>query len=114
MGRFDHMKDAANIALLVLAVMVASFTLLYVIRSPWERNRVGRIYAAKSIVLALVLAQISVSSWVSLDYPGRQPIRLVIYTLGALVYAPMLWALWREQQEDRRRKRQEATRHDVT
>ncbi|MBM4482229.1 hypothetical protein GS443_02590 [Rhodococcus hoagii] len=101
------MRDAANIALLVLAIMVASFTLLYVIRSPWERNRVGRIYAAKSIVLALVLAQISVSSWVSLDYPGRQPIRFAIYTLGAIVYAPMLWALWREQQSDRRRQRTE-------
>ncbi|MBM4489492.1 hypothetical protein GS935_20375 [Rhodococcus hoagii] len=113
MGRCSNVKDAANIALLVLAIMVAAFTLLYVIRSPWERNRVGRIYAAKSIVLALVLAQISVSSWVSLDYPGRQPIRLVIYTLGAIVYAPMLWALWREQQEDRRRHREEAKRDEV-
>lgn len=100
------MRDAANVALLVLAVMVVAFTLLYVIRSPWERNRVGRIYAAKSIVLALVLAQISVSSWVSLEYPGRQPIRLTIYTLGALVYVPMLWSLWREQQEDRRQHRE--------
>lgn len=100
------MKDAANIALLALAVMVAVFTLLYVTRSPWERNTVGRIYAAKSIVLSLVLMQITVSSWVSLDYPGRQPIRFAIYTLGAVVYVPMLWVLWREQQRDRRRVRE--------
>ncbi|NKS94604.1 hypothetical protein GS876_10250 [Rhodococcus hoagii] len=99
------MKDAANIALLALAVMVAVFTLLYITRSPWERNTVGRIYAAKSIVLALVLVQITVSSWVSLEYPGRQPIRFAIYTLGAVVYLPMLWVLWREQQRDRRNVR---------
>lgn len=106
------MKDAANVALLILSVMVGAFTALYVVRSPWERNRVGRIYAAKSIVLALVLAQITVSTWVSLEYPGRQPIRLVIYSLGAIVYVPMLWALWREQQEDRRRRRDQLEREE--
>lgn len=100
--------QAANIALLVLASMVTVFTLLYVVRSPWEKSKLGRIYFAKCAVLSLVLIQISASTWISLDYPGRQPIRLTIYALGAVVYVPMLWALWREQQRDRRRKREEA------
>lgn len=98
------MKDAANLALLSLSVLVTCFTLLYLIRSPWWRNRVGVIYAAKSTILSAVLIQITLSSLISTEYPGRQPIRLAIYTLGALAYLPMIWSLAREQTEDRRRR----------
>lgn len=98
------MKDAANLALLALSVLVTCFTLLYLVRSPWWRNRVGVIYAAKSTILSAVLIQITVSSLVSTEYSGRQPIRLAIYTLGALAYLPMIWSLAREQAEDRRRR----------
>ncbi|MFF1946895.1 hypothetical protein ACFVWF_32680 [Rhodococcus qingshengii] len=98
------MKDAANLALLSLSVLVTCFTLLYLVRSPWWRNRVGVIYAAKSTILSAVLIQITLSSLVSTEYPGRQPIRLAIYTLGALAYLPMIWSLAREQAEDRRRR----------
>lgn len=98
------MKDAANLALLALSVLVTCFTLLYLIRSPWWRNRVGVIYAAKSTILSAVLIQITLSSLISTEYPGRQPIRLAIYTLGALAYLPMIWSLAREQAEDRRRR----------
>lgn len=98
------MKDAANLALLALSVLVTCFTLLYLVRSPWWRNRVGVIYAAKSTILSAVLIQITLSSLVSTEYPGRQPIRLAIYTLGAIAYLPMIWSLAREQAEDRRRR----------
>ncbi|MGR6028949.1 putative phage holin [Rhodococcus erythropolis] len=97
------MKDAANLALLSLSVLVTCFTLLYLVRSPWWRNRVGVIYAAKSTILSAVLIQITLSSLISTEYPGRQPIRLAIYTLGALAYLPMIWSLAREQTQDRRR-----------
>lgn len=99
------MKDAANWSLFVLALMVSLFTLLYVFRSPWWRNTVGKIYLAKSIVLSLVLVQITVASLVSTEYPGRQYIRLGIYVLGALVYVPMIWSLVRQQNHDRRARR---------
>ncbi|MGF7124021.1 putative phage holin [Rhodococcus sp. BE178] len=106
------MTLAADIALLALAGMATVFTLLYVIRSPWEKSELGRIYLAKCAVLSLVLIQISAATWISMDFPGRQPIRLVIYALGAIVYVPMLCALWREQQRDRRRKRKEVAGHE--
>lgn len=91
----------ANLALLVLAALVNAFTLLYVVRSKWRSNRIGRIFLAKCAVLSLVLDQIVLSVWWDLQYPGRQHVRFAIYALGALVYIPMLISLWREQQRDR-------------
>lgn len=108
------MKDAANLALLSLSVLVTCFTLLYLVRSPWWRNRVGVIYAAKSTILSAVLIQITLSSLISTEYPGRQPIRLAIYTLGALAYLPMIWSLAREQTQDRRRWAAEEARKSET
>ena len=97
------MTFAANVALLVLAGLVNVFTLIYLFRSPWWRNHVGRIYAVKSVVLSAVLNQIVLPIWWDADYPGRQVIRLAIYALGALVYLPMIWSLVLEQQRDRRK-----------
>ncbi|WP_187328496.1 hypothetical protein [Rhodococcus sp. WS3] len=99
------MTLAANVALLALTVLVTTFTLIYIFRSPWRKNHVGKIYATKSVFLSLVLIQVSVSIWYSPDYFSRQPIRLAIYALGALVYVPMIWSLLREQQADRASRR---------
>lgn len=94
----------ANISLVLAAVFVTVFTVLYGLRSLWRANRIGKIFFTKSVVLAAVLWQIVLASWWDTEYPWRQQIRYVIYTLGALVYIPMLWSLWREQQRDRRRR----------
>ncbi len=91
----------ANVSLLAVAGLATTFTVLYLVRSKWWTNRIGKIYLAKSVVLSLVLMQIVLASWWATDYPGRQHIRFVIYSLGAIVYVPMLIALWREQQRDR-------------
>ena len=92
---------AANVSLVIVAVFVNVFTVLYWARSRWWANRIGKIYLAKSIVLSLFLTQIVVASWWDTDYPGRQHIRFAIYTLGAVVYLPMICSLWREQTRDR-------------
>ena len=92
---------AANISLLCIAVLVNTFTLFYFVRSPWWTNRIGRIYLAKCLVLSLVLDQIAVTLWWDMDYPYRQQIRFAIYTLGAIVYVPMLVSLLRLQRADR-------------
>lgn len=101
------MTLAANIALLALAGLVTMFTLIYLIRSPWRKNHVGKIYATKSLFLSAVLIQIAWSVWYSTDYFGRQQIRFAIYAVGALVYLPMIWSLVREQQRDRRKLNEE-------
>lgn len=98
------MTLAANVALLVLAILVNVFTLIYLVRSPWRSNHVGRIYAMKSAILSVVLIQITVAVWGSPDFIFRQQVRLAIYTLGALVYLPMICSLVREQQADRHRR----------
>lgn len=94
-------RFAANIALGIMALLVVSFTLLYVLRSHWQSNRIGLIYAVKCGALSMVLVQATVASWWNLDYPGRQQIRFMIYAVGALVYIPMIVSLVRQQQRDR-------------
>lgn len=101
------MTNAADWALLILAALVTCFSLTYTFRSPWWRNRIGKMYLVKSAILALVLMQNSLSVWVSTEYAGRQLFRVLVYTLGIVSYVVMLWALVREQNEDRRRKRAE-------
>lgn len=92
---------AANIALLAVAVLVSTFTVLYSVRSPWWNHRLGRIYWAKCVVLSAVLLQITLAIWWDLEYPGRQYVRFAIYGLGAVVYIPMLVSLLREQKRGR-------------
>ena len=94
-------RTLANISLLVMAALVVFFTLLYVLRSRWSSNKIGLIYAVKCCALSLVLVQATVASWWDLEYPFRQQIRFAIYTVGALVYIPMIVSLIREQQRDR-------------
>ncbi|MHA4848573.1 putative phage holin [Rhodococcus sp. MSC1_016] len=107
------MKNVADWTLLVFAGLVGCFALTYVTRSPWWRNRIGEIYLVKSVILSLVLVQISLATWVSTEYPGRQVVRLIVYTLGIISYVVMLWALVREQNEDRRRKRAELAKAEA-
>lgn len=97
----------ANLSLIFAAVFVTAFTLLYGLRSRPGSNRIGKIFFTKSVVLALVLWQIVLASWWDAEFPLRQQVRYIIYTLGAIVYIPMLISLWREQQRDRRQPRSE-------
>lgn len=101
------MKDLGDWALVSLTGIQVIFTLVYGFRSPWKTNRVGRVFLAKSVVLSIVLLQVSASVIWGVEYPFRVPIRTTIYWCGALAYVVMLVQLIREQQEDRARRRRE-------
>lgn len=107
------MKNAADWALLIFAILVFCFCLTYAFRSPWWTNRIGKIYLVKSGILSLVLIQITLATWLSTEYTGRQALRLFIYSLGIVSYLVLEWALIREQNEDRRRKREEREKRNV-
>ncbi|WP_267294167.1 DUF4231 domain-containing protein [Mycobacterium hackensackense] len=94
---------AANVCLGIAALLVSIFTLLYGFRSKWRTNRIGPIYLIKCVAMSAFLNQAAVAVWIDEDYPFRQMIRFVIYAATALVYVPMLVALWLAQQNDRRR-----------
>lgn len=98
-------RTMANLSLLSMAGLVVGFTLLYILRSRWNSNKIGLIYAVKCGALSMVLVQATVASWWDLEYPFRQHIRFAIYTIGALVYIPMIVSLYREQQRDHYRDR---------
>lgn len=93
------LRDLGNGALLLLAVVQIGFTLQYLLKSPWWVNELGRIYATKSVIMTLVLWQVSASVISQSQYPGREYWRLVIYVGGALA---MVWLWWSLRQYQRR------------
>lgn len=94
-------RIAANVSLIYIAVLTAVFAVRYAFWSNWRANHIGRTLFAKSVVLPFVLWQIVIATWWDSDYPFRQQIRFVIYTLGAVAYITMVVMLWREQRRDR-------------
>jgi len=96
----DYWRAAAW-SLTFAAFFVTVFTVLYITRSNWRSNRIGRIFCAKSVLLTVALWQIVATTWVGQDYPYRNEIRFIIYAMIALAYATMDVALIREQNLDR-------------
>lgn len=96
---------AADISLACIAAWSTMFAIRYAGWSKWWTNRIGKVYLAKSIILALVLIQAAVSVWWSGDYPGRDPVRFAIYALGSAALMSMLATLWKEQRRDRRARK---------
>ena len=94
-------RVAANVSLIYVAVLTTVFVVRYGVWSNWRANHIGRTLLAKSIVLPVVLWQIVLSVWWDTEFPFRQQIRFVIYSLGAVAYATMVVMLWREQNQDR-------------
>ena len=93
-------QRAANMSLIYLAVLTMIFTIRYAGWSQWYVNRIGRSYLTFKVVMSMVLIQIVVATWWDPDFPYRQQIRFVIYSLGAIAAIPMLRALIREQRAD--------------
>lgn len=96
----DYWRAAAW-SLTLGAVFVTIFTILYLLRSNWRSNRIGRIFLAKSVLLSAALWQIVATTWIGQDYPFRNEIRFTIYAVLALAYFTMDIALIREQNLDR-------------
>lgn len=94
-------RIAANVALVLVAILTTMFALLYGFRSNWRANRIGRTLLAKSVVLPFVLWQIVLTVWWDTNFPFRQQIRFTIYGLGAVAFATMVVSLVREQRRDR-------------
>lgn len=90
---------AANGFLCFLSVVMDVYLLTYVVGSPWWSSTLGRIYALKTLLFALVLSQNAASALTDSDYPGRQILRLVLYA-GSAVAMVALWAMLRRYQRE--------------
>ncbi|MBU8831490.1 putative phage holin [Mycolicibacterium goodii] len=95
---------AANVSLIYVAVLSTVFAFLYGFRSRWWINRIGKVYLVQSALFSLVLIQVVVATWWDSDYPFRQQIRFVIYSLGAVALMPMILTLRAEQARGRRER----------
>ncbi|ROZ89023.1 hypothetical protein [Gordonia sp. OPL2] len=100
-----ELTHVADWALVVLAGVTTVFTLCYFVGQPWWKERVSIIYLGKSVLLSLVLIQISASVWAGTSYPGRAVIRLVLYSGGAIMMFALLVMLLVLQHRTRRDRR---------
>lgn len=90
-------ETAGDILLLVAAGASWTFTLLYVIRSPWWTRHIGRMLVAFTLALSLVLTQNAVGTWWGDGYPYRGEIRDVLYAALAVTLTRLALALYRIQ-----------------
>jgi len=93
----DDWRISANMSLLYIAVLATLWSVLYAVRSDWQTNAVGRTLLVQSVLMSAVMWQATVSIWWNPDYPGRDHVRFVVYTMGALSYLVMLRTLSRAQ-----------------
>ncbi|QWY84732.1 membrane protein [Gordonia phage YungMoney] len=99
-----------DVCLLAIAVMMSVFGLTYGFRSQWDTNDVGKIFLWKSAIVSVLFLQVALSSMTSSEYPGRDYVRPILYTLGFISYIAMEVSLVRRQQADRARVREVAGR----
>lgn len=99
------LMDVADYALAALAIITGIFTAVYAIWQPWWKERVSQIYLAKSLLLSLVLTQISASVFAGKEYPYRALIRVTLYSGGAIMMFALLIMLLVLQKRTRRERR---------
>lgn len=93
----DDWRVSANMSLLYITVLTTLWSVLYAVRSAWQTSAVGRILLVQSVLMSAVMWEATVSIWWDPDYPGRDHVRFVVYTMGALSCTVMLRTLSRVQ-----------------
>jgi hypothetical protein len=96
------LRDVGDWLLIVLTLAWWVFTLIYGFRSRWWSNEVGRVLFPEKLLMCLVLSQVSWSTWTESGYPGRDPVRIVLYGLGALSLMWMTVVLVSIQRRERK------------
>lgn len=98
------MRVAANVSLVYMAVGASVFAARYALWSHWRASQIGPTYLAFKVAMALVLWQIVFAVWADSDWPGRQHVRFVIYSAGAVAAVVWVGTLMRVQKRARRER----------
>lgn len=78
------------IAMTSAAVCAWTFVGLYIGRSNWRAETIGKVMVLTNVFLACVLTQAALSQWTDRDYLYRDQVRIVIYS--ALAYG-IVWKI---------------------
>lgn len=82
-----------NLLLLTAIPPANLFVVFYAWRSPWRELMAGRSLMYVFAALSATLDQIALSVWIGPDYPGRYPIRVILYGAIAVTFWRMFWTL---------------------
>src|SRR5688572_16925216 len=95
--------DTAALAIVVLiAFPINAFTLLYAFTTPWWLEWIGRALFVSSLGLMLLVDISLLYNWLGDDYPGRDMVRLTVYSIVCLGAWFKLTAYFAEKRRARR------------
>jgi hypothetical protein len=75
---------AALIIVALVALPINAFTVLYAFTTPWWLEWIGRALLVSSLGLMLLVDISLLYNWLGDDYPGRDAVRLTVYTIICL------------------------------
>ena len=101
------MRQVGDIGLLYVFVAILIYTAVYFARSPWRASVLTRIFAAKNLLMVLLIGQVVLSVFLGVDYWGRDWFRSAGNYLCGTVFLALAYLLWKMQTQDR-----EQLRHD--
>ncbi|ORA64094.1 hypothetical protein [Mycobacteroides franklinii] len=90
-----------NIAITSGAVCTWSFVALYVGRSNWRVEPIGRVMVMTNTFLAMVLTLAALSEWTDREFPYRDQVCIIIYSALAYGIAWKIVLLVRAQRADK-------------
>lgn len=74
--------DTAALAIIgLIALPINLFTVLYAFTTPWWREWIGRALFVSSLGLMLLVDIALAYNWLGDDYPGRDIVRLAVYSI---------------------------------
>ncbi|OTR12586.1 putative phage holin [Mycobacteroides abscessus] len=79
-----------GVAMTAAAVCAWTFVGLYVTRSNWRAETIGKVMVLTNVFLACVLTQAALSQWTDRDYPYREHVRIIMHS--ALAYG-IVWKI---------------------
>ena len=82
-----------NLLLLAAIPPANLFVVFYALRSPWRETLAGRSLMYVFVAISATLDQIALSVLAGPEYPGRFPIRVVMYGAIAFTFWRMFWTL---------------------
>lgn len=101
----DPVLVAGDIAVTIAAAGSLLFVGVYAAAAPWYRSLVGWSVMLLAFALGAISTLVSVSRWIGTEWPGREPVRLLVFSLAGCAVWGLLATLLAGQANGRRARK---------
>jgi hypothetical protein len=95
----DIVYLAGDVVLLTAIPALALFVVFYYFKSPWRTLLVGRSLMYFAVSLLAIIGVVAASVWLGQDYPGREWVRFISYSLVSVTTWRLFFTLRHIQKE---------------